>query len=192
VFTKDKDSRWHTNTVTDVKTKEKLPSPAWPFRHFTLEAVPIACAALNEMLLQSHEGFLRLLPAVPPAWSGSFKLAAEGGFTVHAQYTDGRADWFAVESRNGTLCKAVNPWGARNVYACEPAAGEQATGSRVLKPVKNGPDSILEFPVRPGALTLLSPRRDVLAGWQTQAAAVEPNETVKFYGKAQLGLPRMY
>lgn len=192
VFTKDKDSRWHTNTVTDVKTKEKLPSPAWPFRHFTLEAVPIACAALNEMLLQSHEGFLRLLPAVPPAWSGSFKLAAEGGFTVHAQYTQGRVDWFAVESRTETLCKAVNPWGAKSVYACHPNSGGQGAGSQLLKPAKNGPDYILEFPVLPGAPALISPRRDILAGWQTQAAIYEPNEAAKTYGKAQLGLPRMY
>jgi len=192
VFTKDKDSRWHTNTVTDVKTKEKLPSSAWPFRHFTLEAVPIACAALNEMLLQSHEGFLRLLPAVPQAWSGSFKLAAEGGFTVHAQYTKGRADWFAVESRVLNVCKAVNPWGAKNVYACEPAGEEKETKSRVIKPVQDGPDYILEFPVRPGALTLLKPQRNILAGWQTQAADFVPNETAKLYGKAQLGLPRMY
>ncbi|HOU09226.1 MAG TPA: hypothetical protein PLD68_00805 [Clostridiales bacterium] len=192
VFTRDKDNRWHTNTVTDVKTKEKLLSPAWPFRHFTLEAVPIACAALNEMLLQSYDGFLRLLPAAPPAWSGSFKLAAEGGFTVHAQFTGGRADWFAVESRTDTLCKAVSPWGEKNVYVHRPDAGAGQTDTRILKPVKDGPDLILEFPVRPGALTLLTPQRDALSRWRTQAAVCKVNGSAKRYGSAQLGLPRMY
>ena len=51
VFAKDRDNRWHTNQVTEVRSKERFPSPAWPFRHFTLEAVPIVCTALNEICL---------------------------------------------------------------------------------------------------------------------------------------------
>ncbi len=55
-------------------------------------------AGIAEMLMQSHEGLIRLLPALPAAWpSGSVSgLKARGNLTVDMQWQDGRVEEFTI------------------------------------------------------------------------------------------------
>lgn len=55
---------------------------------FTLEANYCYCDALQEMLLQEHEGFVNLLPAIPEEWDSlEFKkLRSYGGLLVSVKY----------------------------------------------------------------------------------------------------------
>ncbi len=53
-----------------------------------------------EMLMQSHEGYINVLPTLPGVWNnGSFSgLKARGNFTVDCAWTNGRADEIKITS----------------------------------------------------------------------------------------------
>lgn len=64
-------------------------------------------AGIAEMLLQSHEAFIELLPALPSSWkNGEVKgLRARGGFTVDIKWEDGKIVAASLLSNIGGACK---------------------------------------------------------------------------------------
>ncbi|WEA00644.1 glycoside hydrolase family 95 protein [Mucilaginibacter sp. SJ] len=63
-------------------------------------------AGMAEMLIQSHEGYINILPALPTAWkSGEIKgLRARGGFQVNIQWHNGQLSAASVKSSVSRQC----------------------------------------------------------------------------------------
>ena len=66
-----------------------------------------ASAAIAEMLLQSHEGYIQLLPALPQAWpEGQVQgLCARGGFVLDIQWKDHQPVECRIHSTTGGVCR---------------------------------------------------------------------------------------
>jgi len=68
---------------------------------------PLAAAtSLQELLLQSYNGIIRVFPAVPSAWASvSFDhLRTEGAFLVSAVYKDHQTRWVKVKATVDGIC----------------------------------------------------------------------------------------
>jgi alpha-L-fucosidase 2 len=68
-------------------------------------------AGVAEMLLQSQDDAINILPALPAAWNtGHFDgLVARGNFVISAKWKDGKATTISVLSRSGGACRIACP-----------------------------------------------------------------------------------
>ena len=106
-----------------------------------------ATAAVGEMLLQSHQGWLDLLPALPPEWSQGrvTGLRARGGFELDLDWERGTLRQATIRPARSGLCR---------IRTAVPLEGSGPKGRFRAKPNRDG---IAEFPADAGAEYLIRP-----------------------------------
>ena len=116
------------------------PMGIW-FENFGLPVV------INECLMQSYDGTIRLFPNWPTARSASFQtLRAVGAFLVSASCGGGGVEQVEIRSEAGTSLKVLNPW---------------KNGARVISGSKENTveGEFIELPTKPGETVRLLPAK---------------------------------
>jgi hypothetical protein len=111
------------------------------YRPFTLEGNFAFASGILEILIQSHAGYLEIMPAIPDEWKDvSFrKLRTEGAFLVDAEKQNGHLTKINVTAEKGGLMK-LKLTNTKLSYA-----KKGTVGTPVLR------DGILEADMQPGS-----------------------------------------
>lgn len=94
----------------------------YTYRPFTLEGNFAFAAGLQEMLLQSHAGWVEVFPAIPDRWKEVrfHQLRAEGAFLVSARYNDNQVQSIEVTSEKGGMLRLKLPPGWEKIKCDQP------------------------------------------------------------------------
>lgn len=140
-----------------------------------LESSGLFMSAIQESLLQSHGGIIRLFPATSVAWMCRFKLNARGGFVVTSEKRWNEAPRYVlVESRAGGTCKLLDPWDGKEVKVI-------VAGAASSKVPFTREDSTIQFATKTGATYLIEPARPPRTrGKAARITGAPPQEPITF------------
>ncbi len=110
----------HANSTSEA-------TPNWTARETVFPVLEMSSAYMtfiNETLLQSYGGLIRIFPAVPRRFTGGFdRFRTEGAFLVSAWMSKGTTQCVVIESTVGGEMRLRNPWPEKTV-TCLTAAGD--------------------------------------------------------------------
>lgn len=105
------------------------------YKPFTLEGNFAFASAIQEMLMQSNKGIIRIFPAIPTGWKNvSFRtLRAEGAVLVSASMQEGEVKEVTITSDKGGLVKLMDPFENKKAVSLKPLIIENDLISFYLK-----------------------------------------------------------
>jgi len=95
--------------------------------------------AVNSMLMQSHEGIIRLFPVWPKSRDAKFvTLRAKYAFLVSSELTGGKVQYVTIQSEKGRDCTVQNPWPGRTVTVLRKDGAETRRGQTITIATRTG------------------------------------------------------
>jgi hypothetical protein len=90
-----------------------------------------ATMAINEMLLQSHQGYLHFFPVWPKNFDARFgNLRTHNAFLVSSELSWGKVKSVEITSEKGKDCTLLSPWYGKELEVIDLATNKQVPVSR--------------------------------------------------------------
>lgn len=101
------------NTFHANGDQTKSGKSLFTYRPFTLEGNFAFASGIQDMLIQSHTGVIRVFPAIPASWKEvSFnQLRTYGAFLVSAEMEGGKVTEVKIYAEKGGIARLANPFG---------------------------------------------------------------------------------
>lgn len=141
-------------TLTSASGLDLHPHEDWPEGQvFQIDGNLGVVAGMVELIVQSHDGAVSLLPALPDRWPAGrlTGVRTRGGHRVDVRWSGGHLDAATVTAGDGPLVLEVPERRGPAVVVC----GGAAVPTTAVVPAAPG-CSRLTFPTRPGAVHSLS------------------------------------
>jgi alpha-L-fucosidase 2 len=136
------------------------------------EYLGVHIGVMNESLLQSYNGRIRVFPALPTDSTlvARFTLAAKGGFLVTAEREAGDVKYVGLKSLNGNSATVVNPWSNAAVQVRDIASGSVVLTSSAAS---------LVFDTMAGGIYVIERTSKALASYTYAYVTGTPNQGAK-------------
>lgn len=97
-------------------------------------------AGITEMLLQSHEGIIDLLPALPKEWNegNCSGICARGAFELSFSWANSKLTQLTVQSKAGAVCNIQLPASVKISCNGKPVAFKTATDGSISFATEKG------------------------------------------------------
>jgi hypothetical protein len=129
-------------------------------------------SVMNEALLQSYSGTIRVFPASPsdPSFVGRFTLAAEGGFLVSSEKEAGDIKYVGLKSLNGNDATVASPWAGERVEVRDVHDDSIVAASST---------PAITFPTSPGGVYIVQRAAKPIGDYTPSHLEGTPNQGVK-------------
>lgn len=180
--TTQRDYLYDKRTHYSKETAGSSGLPAAPFVQPGMEALSIVSTTVSEMLIQSHEGKIRVFPAIPENWEGAFILRSRGAFIVSSEINKSKeVSFVGIESLKGNQFKLQNPWNSPSLEILNLKTSEN-------EKYKLSKDGVISFETNKNGKYIITKKGIPFSKEKTFTG--KQNNGPKYFGEAILGSKR--